>query len=66
MKLVVAITGASGANLGLKFVQSLPQDIEAFVVISKSAKKALKLEQNIDIKSILSKRGKPISSKRIK
>lgn len=56
MKLVVAITGASGSKLGLKFVQKLPKSIEAFVVISKSAIKALKLEENIDIKKILSKR----------
>lgn len=39
MKLVIAITGASGAKLGLKFVQKLPKEVEAFVVVSKSAKK---------------------------
>lgn len=56
MKLVIAITGASGARLGLKFVQYLPKSIEAFVVISNSAKKSLKLEENINIKSELKKR----------
>lgn len=56
MKLVVAITGASGAKLGLKFVQNLPKEIEAFVVVSKSAKKSLKLEENLDIKEVLEKR----------
>ena len=56
MKLVVAITGASGAKLGLKFIQHLPKEIEAFVVISKSAIKALKLEENIDIKKELKER----------
>ncbi len=56
MKLVVAITGASGAKLGLKFIQYLPNEIEAFVVISKSAIKALKLEENIDIKKELKER----------
>lgn len=56
MKLVVAITGASGARLGLKFVENLPMDIEAFVVVSKSAKKSLKLEENIDIKTLLEKK----------
>lgn len=47
MKLIVAITGASGASLALKFVDKLPLDVEVFLVISKSAKTALKLEQNI-------------------
>ncbi|MCP4969476.1 MAG: UbiX family flavin prenyltransferase [Arcobacter sp.] len=56
MKLVIAITGASGARLGLKFIQYLPQNIEAFIVLSNSAKKALKLEENIKIKSELKKR----------
>ena len=52
MRLVVAITGSSGAKLGLKFLQNLPTSVEAFVVISKSAKKALKIEENIDIKNL--------------
>lgn len=56
MKLVVAITGASGAKLGLKFVQKLPTNIDTFVVISKSVKKALKLEENINIKTLLEKK----------
>ncbi len=52
MRLVVAITGASGAKLGLKFIEKLPKNIEVFLVISKSAKKSLKLEENIDIKNL--------------
>jgi 4-hydroxy-3-polyprenylbenzoate decarboxylase len=56
LKLVVAITGASGARLGLKFIQNLPSDIEVFLIISKSAKKALKIEENINIKSALQKK----------
>lgn len=47
MKITVAISGASGSNLGVKFVKLLPKEIEVFVVFSKSAKKALKLENNI-------------------
>ena len=47
MKLTVAISGASGVNLALKFIKLLPDDIEIFVVFSKSAKKALKLENGI-------------------
>ncbi len=46
MKLIVAITGASGVNLSLKFIDNLPKDIEAHIVFSKSAKLALKLENN--------------------
>ncbi len=56
MKLVVAITGASGARLGLKFIKNLPSDIEVFLIVSKSAKKALKLEENISIKKALEKK----------
>jgi len=52
VKLVVAITGASGAKLAVKFIQNLPKDVEAFIVVSKSAKKSLKLEENIDIKEL--------------
>ena len=37
MKLVVAITGASGVQLGKKFVDYLPSDIEVHVVISDNA-----------------------------
>lgn len=34
MKLVVAITGASGVGLGKKFIEYLPQEIETHVVVS--------------------------------
>ncbi len=37
MKLVVAITGASGIELGKKFVQYLPKDIEIHMITSKNA-----------------------------
>ncbi|BAF72305.1 UbiX family flavin prenyltransferase [Sulfurovum sp. NBC37-1] len=37
MKLVVAITGASGVALGKKFVDYLPEDIDAHVVVSDNA-----------------------------
>ena len=52
MKITVAISGASGSNLGVNFVKLLPKDIEVFVVFSKSAKKALKLENNISVNTI--------------
>lgn len=53
MKITVAISGASGANLGLSFLQKLPENIEVFLVVSKSAKKALRLENGISLKSLL-------------
>jgi 4-hydroxy-3-polyprenylbenzoate decarboxylase len=37
MKLVVAITGASGVHLGKKFVDLLPSSVEAHVVVSDNA-----------------------------
>jgi len=37
MRLVVAITGASGVHLGKKFVDYLPSDIEVHVVVSDNA-----------------------------
>ena len=37
MKLVVAITGASGVRLGQKFIDYLPEDIEVHVVVSDNA-----------------------------
>lgn len=54
MKLIVAITGASGVNLSLKFLEKLPSNIDTYVVFSKSAKLALKLENNQSIKDIKS------------
>lgn len=53
MRLIVAITGASGVNLGLKFLELLPSNIQAFVVLSSSAKKALKYENKRDYKKLL-------------
>ncbi len=47
MRLIIAITGASGAGLGKRFIESLPNEIEKFVIISQNAKIVLKKEQNI-------------------
>lgn len=53
MKITVAISGASGSNLGLNFVKKIPQNIEVFLVLSKSAKTALSLENNIQVEDEL-------------
>ena len=37
MKLAVAITGASGVELGKKFVEYLPSHIEVHIVVSDNA-----------------------------
>ncbi len=37
MRLVVAITGASGVELGLKFIEYLPKDIEVHIILSDNA-----------------------------
>ena len=52
MKITVAISGASGSNLGVNFVKKIPKEIEVFVVFSKSAKTALKLENQISVKDL--------------
>ena len=46
LKIIVGITGASGTQLGFKFLSLIPKEIEVFAIVSKSAKKALKLEEN--------------------
>ena len=52
MRITVAISGASGSNLGVSFIKKIPKEIEIFVVFSKSAKTALKLENGISIKKL--------------
>ena len=37
MKLVVAITGASGVELGIKFIEHLPKDIDVHLITSHNA-----------------------------
>ena len=44
MKIVVAISGASGVDLGLKFIKYLPSNIEVHLVVSSHAKIVEKFE----------------------
>lgn len=46
MKLVVGISGASGVELGLRFLELIPEDIEVYAIVSKSAQYTLALESN--------------------
>lgn len=52
-KLVVAIGGASGVHLGVKFIESIPKDIELFVVVSEGAKAVALSEMGKEIESAL-------------
>ncbi len=51
MKIVVAISGASGAELGLKVLNALPKSFEKHLVVSDNAQIVLKEEQNITLYS---------------
>jgi 4-hydroxy-3-polyprenylbenzoate decarboxylase len=46
-RLVVAISGASGVTLGLKFIRHLPPTIEKHIVLSESAEVVIEKEHNI-------------------
>jgi len=46
-KIIVATSGASGVNLGLKTLELLPDNIEKHFIMSKSSKLVLKKELNV-------------------
>ena len=48
MKVVVAISGASGATLGLKALRSLPEHFERHLIVSDHARVVLEKEHGID------------------
>ncbi|MEA3383827.1 MAG: UbiX family flavin prenyltransferase [Campylobacterota bacterium] len=52
MKIIVAITGASGVQLGIKLLELIPSNIEVFAIISNSAKITLDLETNYKFNNI--------------
>lgn len=47
MRLVLAVSGASGVGLAKKFIDYLPKDIELFVVVSESAKRVIEKEERV-------------------
>ena len=49
MKVVVGISGASGAGLGLKFVNALAPEIQKHVIVSQHAQIVLDKEENTTI-----------------
>ena len=60
MKLVLAITGASGVELALKFAEVLKKsEVELSVVISENAKKVFELEAGMkEVEKVFSEHGK--------
>ena len=49
MKIVVATSGASGVNLGLKALESLPKSIDKHFIMTKSSEVVLDKEMNLTI-----------------
>ena len=49
MKLVVAISGASGVELGIKFIRYLPKDIEVHLITTDNATKVMQFEDGKNI-----------------
>jgi len=52
LKIIVGITGASGTKLGFKLLSLIPKKIQVYAIVSKAAKKALKLEENLQYKQL--------------
>ncbi len=46
-KILVCISGASGANLGIKLYNLIPPEYERYLIVSENAKIVLKNEENI-------------------
>jgi 4-hydroxy-3-polyprenylbenzoate decarboxylase len=53
-KILVAITGASGANLGLKLYNLIPSEYERYLILSDNAKIVLQKEENIFLEDDIS------------
>jgi 4-hydroxy-3-polyprenylbenzoate decarboxylase len=54
MKILVCISGASGANLGLKLFNLIPKTYEKYLILSENAKIVLEKEENIFLNSDIS------------
>ncbi len=59
MKLAVGISGASGVELALRFIENLPACIEVFVILSPHAKQVARQEMGLDLKQVLLGLGVP-------
>lgn len=45
-RLIIGISGASGVELGIKFIKALPKEIEKYIIISEHAKVVFEKEDN--------------------
>ncbi|WP_024955822.1 UbiX family flavin prenyltransferase [Sulfurospirillum arcachonense] len=45
-RIIVGVSGASGVNLGQKFIEKLPKNIEVFIIPSNNSQVVLKKEEN--------------------
>ena len=48
-KIIVAISGSSGVNLGIKFIENLPENFKSYLVVSDNAKVVFKEEENTTV-----------------
>lgn len=49
MKVVIAISGASGASLGLKALRALPEEVERHLILSDNAQIVLEKEDHVTL-----------------
>lgn len=49
MKIIIAISGASGASLGLKTLNALPDDVQKHLIVSEHAKTVFRHEENVTL-----------------
>jgi len=49
MRIILAITGASGVSLAQRFIASRPKEVALFVIQSKNAHTVFKKEENIEV-----------------
>ncbi|MHC3994235.1 UbiX family flavin prenyltransferase [Thiomicrolovo sp. ZZH C-3] len=49
MKIIIAISGASGASLGLKTLRALPDHIQKHLIVSENAKTVFRHEQDVTL-----------------
>jgi 4-hydroxy-3-polyprenylbenzoate decarboxylase len=49
MRLIIAITGASGVTLGKRFIEALPEKIEKYLIVSENAKVVFHEEEHLTL-----------------
>jgi 4-hydroxy-3-polyprenylbenzoate decarboxylase len=49
VRLIVAITGASGVGLGERFIKALPKEIETYLIVSENAKTVFEKEEHVTL-----------------